>query len=311
MKKGFVLISTLSIIAILAVLTLFINSMVISSALTISNFNESVEQRIKTINYEKFILNTLQNNSNQLRNLEVAENQLNALIKEKTPSLSIKLKDLNTCLNLNSVVKPFRSLYIKNDENLMYFESLLNTLNIDKNVSKQFIDRLIDYIDSDQLPEPFGVEDLFYIADENLNLTADTLIVHKTQIQDLKILNENEYKSISPLVCALPTVENKFNINSLTSENFFTFSAMFPDVTLDEMQQLIINKPEYGYINYKSLIDINNFIADKVSADKLIYKPEFLEIHFKINIGSEYYYFISVADLKNKINKTSIRTNST
>ena len=52
----------------------------------------------------------------------------------------------------------------------------------------QFIDRLIDYIDSDQLPEPFGVEDLFYIADENLNLTADTLIVHKTQIQDLKFL---------------------------------------------------------------------------------------------------------------------------
>ena len=45
MKKGFVLISTLSIIAILAVLTLFINSMVISSALTISNFNESVEQQ--------------------------------------------------------------------------------------------------------------------------------------------------------------------------------------------------------------------------------------------------------------------------
>ena len=85
MRKGFVLISTLSIIAILAVLTLFINSMVISSALTISNFNESVEQRIKIINYEKFILNTLQNNSNQLRNLKVAESQLNALIKEKLP----------------------------------------------------------------------------------------------------------------------------------------------------------------------------------------------------------------------------------
>ena len=85
--------------------------MVISSALTISNFNESVEQRIKIINYEKFILNTLQNNSNQLRNLEVAENQLNVLIKEKTPSLSIKLNDLNTCLNLNSHVKPFRSFY--------------------------------------------------------------------------------------------------------------------------------------------------------------------------------------------------------
>ena len=311
MKKAFVLISTLSIIAILAVLTLFINSMVISNALKISNFNESIEQRIKLLNYEKFILNTLQNNSNQLRNLDVAQNQLNILIKEKVPSLTVQFKDLNTCLNLNSVVKPFRSLYIRNDDNLIYFESLLGILNIDKSISKEFIDRLIDYIDSDQLPEPFGAEDLYYVTDEKYNLTADTLLVHKSQIQDLKILSNSNYNSINPLVCALPTHENKFNINSLSSENFITFSAMFPNITLDEMQQLILNKPEYGYINYKSLLDINGFIADKVNADKLIYKPEFLEIHFKINIGSEYYYFISVADLKNKINNTSIRTIST
>ena len=39
---------------------------------------------------------------------------------------------------------------------------------------------------------------------------------------------------------------------------------MFPDVTLDEMQQLIINKPEYGYINYKSLIDLITLFLTKL-----------------------------------------------
>lgn len=308
MKNGFILISTISIIAILSILTLFINSLTISNALAISNFNDSIEQRIKIINYERFVINSLQNNSNQLRNLQFAEGEINYLVSQKFPSLSVKFYDLNSCLNLNSIVKPFRSLLVKNEDNYIYFENLLDSVGIDKLNSEEFIHRLVDYIDSDQLPEPLGAEDLFYVSDESYNLTVDTFITDKSQIIDLKILNYDDLHKIYDHICAIPTTENKFNINSLSVDNFLLFKALFTEITLDEMQQIIINKPQYGYLNAKSLIDLNPYLENKIDLEILIFKPEFLQISFKININNKDYYFFTVADLKNKNNQISIRT---
>ena len=308
MKNGFILISTISIIAILSILTLFINSLTISNALTISNFNDSIEQRIKIINYERFVINSLQNNSNQLRNLQFAEGEINYLVSQKFPTLGVKFYDLNSCLNLNSIVKPFRSLLVKNEDNYIYFENLLDSVGIDKLNSEEFIHRLVDYIDSDQLPEPLGAEDLFYVSDESYNLTVDTFITDKSQIIDLKILNYDDLHKIYDQICAIPTTENKFNINSLSVDNFLLFKALFTEITLDEMQQIIINKPQYGYLNAKSLIDLNPYLDNKIDLEILIFKPEFLQISFKININNKDYYFFTVADLKNKNNQISIRT---
>ena len=308
MKNGFILISTISIIAILSILTLFINSLTISNALTISNFNDSVEQRIKIINYERFVINSLQNNSNQLRNLQFAEGEINYLVSQKFPTLSVKFYDLNSCLNLNSIVKPFRSLLVKNEENYIYFKNLFDSIGIDRLKSEEFIHRLVDYIDSDQLPEPLGAEDLFYVSDESYNLTVDTFITDKSQIIDLKILNYDDLHKIYDQICAIPTTENKFNINSLSVDNFLLFKALFTEITLDEMQQIIINKPQYGYLNAKSLIDLNPYLENKIDLEILIFKPEFLQISFKININDKDYYFLTVADLKNKNNQISIRT---
>ena len=308
MKNGFILISTISIIAILSILTLFINSLTISNALTISNFNDSIEQRIKIINYERFVINSLQNNSNQLRNLQFAEGEINYLVSQKFPTLSVKFYDLNSCLNLNSIVKPFRSLLVKNEDNYIYFKNLLDSVGIDKLNSEEFIHRLVDYIDSDQLPEPLGAEDLFYVSDESYNLTVDTFITDKSQIIDLKIFNYDDLNNIYDQICAIPTTENKFNINSLSVDNFLLFKALFSEITLDEMQQIIINKPQYGYLNAKSLIDLNPYLENKIDLKILIFKPEFLQISFKININDKDYYFLTVADLKNKNNQISIRT---
>ena len=58
-------------------------------------------------------------------------------------------------------MKPFRSIYVKNEDNGLFFENLLLINNIDRTKHRELIDRLYDALDSDRLPEPFGAEDLF------------------------------------------------------------------------------------------------------------------------------------------------------
>ena len=55
MKRGFVLISTLSIVAILSFLILIINKTVVQDSIKSYIFNESIHKRIQLINYEKFL----------------------------------------------------------------------------------------------------------------------------------------------------------------------------------------------------------------------------------------------------------------
>ena len=50
---------------------------------------------------------------------------------------------------------------------------------------------------ADSLPEPFGAEDLFYVANDSLSLSPDQLYIHKSQIKNFRCLVAmNCFKSI-------------------------------------------------------------------------------------------------------------------
>ena len=77
MKKGFVLISTLALIVILSFIILILSRTIYSDTLRTTLFASSLEKRIEIINYERFLIDTLIDNSLLNRNLLLAENELN------------------------------------------------------------------------------------------------------------------------------------------------------------------------------------------------------------------------------------------
>ena len=115
MKKGFVLISTLALILILSFLVLVLSRTIYTDTLKTNIYSLSIEKRIELINTEKILIDTFISNSDRLRNVELAEGELNFIINTKIPDLLIELNDLSTCFNLNSLVKPFRNIYVKNE----------------------------------------------------------------------------------------------------------------------------------------------------------------------------------------------------
>ena len=215
MKKGFVLISTLALIVILSFLILVISRLIYNDTIKSTVYTSSIEKRIELINSEKLFTNTLLNNTELLKNLTFAESQLNIFANTQYENLDIELYDMTNCFNLNTLVKPFRSIYVKNEDNGLFFENLLLINNIDRTKHRELIDRLYDALDSDRLPEPFGAEDLFYTTHDELSLNPDQLFLHKSQIKNLAMLTTEELEMIYKNICALPDNDVVFNINEL------------------------------------------------------------------------------------------------
>ncbi len=299
MKRGFVLISTLALIVILSFLVLIISRTIYTDTLRTTFYAESMEKRIQIINYESLLVDLLIDNSTLNRNLLFAEKEINLILKDKFDGLSVSIEDYSTCFNLNSLAKPFQNIYIKNEEHGELFENFLELSQVEKLYHNELIDRLYDAIDSDSLPETYGAEDLFYVSNEDLSLSPDDLFIHKSQIKNLQTLNNNLFQ-IYDDICALPDNEIKFNINSLSIDNAKVFLSLFPDITLKEVELIILNRPENGYVTLKNLVDYTNIDSEKLNKSFIIFKPEFIKIKYMLQLENQMFNFISLLKLQRK-----------
>ena len=297
MKRGFVLISTLALIVILSFLVLIISRTIYTDTLRTTFYAESMEKRIQIINYESLLIDLLIDNSTLNRNLLFAENEINLILKDKFDGLSVSIEDYSTCFNLNSLVKPFQNIYIKNEVHGELFENFLELSQVEKIYHNELINRLYDAIDTDSLPETYGAEDLFYVSNEELSLSPDDLFIHKSQIKNLQTLNNNLFQ-IYDDICALPENEIKFNINSLSIDNAKVFLSLFPDITLKEVELIILNRPENGYVTLKNLVDYTNIDSEKLNKSFIIFKPEFIKIKYMLQLENQMFNFISLLKLQ-------------
>ena len=298
MKRGFVLISTLALIVILSFIILILSRTIYTDTLRTTLFATSLEKRIEIINYESFLVDTLIDNSLLNRNLLLAESELNFTIQSKFPDLSIALEDYSTCFNLNSLVKPFQNINVKNEEHGKLFTNLLTLSEIDKNLHNELLDRIYDSLDDDSLPETFGAEDLYYISNGNLSLNPDQLYFHKSQIKNVEMLDGESLIKIYSDLCAVPTTDIEFNVNSLQGSNTKVFLALFPDINLNDIEKIILNRPLNGYITYKNLIDLTGIDSSKLDKSFIIFKPNFIKINYLMNLEGQIFNFVSLLSLK-------------
>ena len=298
MNKGFVLISTLALIVILSFIILILSRTIYTDTLRTTLFATSLEKRIEIINYESFLVDTLIDNSLLNRNLLLAESELNFSIQSKFPDLTIALEDYSTCFNLNSLVKPFQNINVKNEEHGKLFTNLLTLSEIDKNLHNELLDRIYDSLDNDSLPETYGAEDLYYISNGNLSLNPDQLYFHKSQIKNVEMLDGETLNRIYSDLCAVPSTDIQFNVNSLQGSNSKVFLALFPDINLSDIEKIILNRPLNGYITYNNLIDLTGIDSSKLDKSFIIFKPNFIKINYLMNLEGQIFNFVSLLSLK-------------
>ena len=298
MKRGFVLISTLALIVILSFLVLVLSRTIYSDTLKTTIYANSIEKRIEIINYESFLVDLLIDNSVLNRNLNLAEQEINFSIQKKFPQLTLSLTDYSTCFNINSLVKPFQNINVKNEENGDLFTNLLKLSDIDRSIHSELLDRLYDALDNDSLPETYGAEDLFYISNDNLSLNPDQLFIHKSQIKNLALLNKNDLSRIYNDICAIPSTELKFNINSLDFMTAKVFLSLFSELTLNDIERILLNKPVNGYTTFKNFIYISGIDENKIDKSRIIFKPDFIMINYLLALEGQIFNFVSLLSLQ-------------
>tara|TARA_Y100000992_G_scaffold136533_2_gene90340 strand:+ start:226 stop:1158 length:933 start_codon:yes stop_codon:yes gene_type:complete len=298
MKRGFVLISTLALIVILSFLVLILSKTIYSDTLKTTVYANSIEKRIEIINYESFLVDLLIDNSILNKNLTLAEQEINFAIQKKFPQLTVSLTDYSTCFNINSLVKPFQNINVKNEVNGQLFTNLLKLSDVDRSIHNELIDRLYDALDNDSLPETYGAEDLFYISNNALSLSPDQLFIHKSQIKNLALLNKNNLERIYSDICSIPTTELTFNVNSLNLSNAKVFLALFSELTLNDIERILLNKPINGYTTYKNFVDISGIDENKIDKSRIIFKPDFIMISYLLAIEGQIFNFVSLLSLQ-------------
>ncbi len=123
--------------------------------------------------------------------------------------LSGTLVGLNGRFNVNNLVINGAV----SEPHMLYFKRLLQALELDVNLA----DKIVDWIDVDQVPEPNGAEDFVYLAKSPSYQTSSSYFKHVQELSLLDGFSADDYAQLSPYVSALP-VQNgatRMNVNTM------------------------------------------------------------------------------------------------
>jgi general secretion pathway protein K len=116
-----------------------------------------------------------------------------------------QVTDLDGRFNVNSLVDDSG---VKDSVSYEIFERLLRILDVPMDVA----DKLIDYIDADQQPEPNGGEDSLYTSLSPPSRTPNRPIVRVSELRALAGFSVENFRKLQPYVSALPRNERAINL---------------------------------------------------------------------------------------------------
>ncbi len=125
--------------------------------------------------------------------------------------LSGSLTSLDNKFNVNNLVIKG----VVSEAHLQYFRRLLSTLEMDLAIA----DKIIDWIDADQIPLPGGAEDFIYMAKTPAYKTGSKHFQHIRELALLDGLSPEDYQKLIPYVTVLPVFDangTKMNVNTLS-----------------------------------------------------------------------------------------------
>ncbi len=124
--------------------------------------------------------------------------------------LSGTLVGLDGRFNVNNLVIQGQ----KSAPHVAFMRRLLQALELDVNL----VDKMMDWMDADQVPEPNGAEDFVYLARSPAYQTSGRHFQHVGQLALLDGLSSDEFNRLLPHVTALPISNQatRMNVNTMS-----------------------------------------------------------------------------------------------
>lgn len=184
--------------------------------------------------------------------------------------LSGKLVGLNGRFNVNNLIIDG----VKSEPHVAYFRNLLLALELDVSLA----DKVLDWMDADQTPEPNGAEDFTYLAKSPSYQTSSQHFKHINELSLLDGLNDTDFERLSPYISTLPVtnVATKMNVNTMPA---VMLSALHPLIT-NEMALRLYQEGRASHLTLAAFFldnsiqyvlndDIKNLIRPLISTQTL------------------------------------------
>jgi type II secretory pathway component PulK len=172
--------------------------------------------------------------------------------------VSGKIIDSSNCFNINSLVIKNKNTYKPNKENIAIFERLLSLSEIENNLIDEAIDQIIDWIDADDNPRAFGLEDYYYSGPLNnpKEYTSARIFYSIQEIKSLPAIRDIGWQVFEKYFCALPHNDLSININTITGNKSLLLSSLFENLPYSDAEYVIDNIPEDGIKNLNELSNL-------------------------------------------------------
>jgi len=132
--------------------------------------------------------------------------------------------NLNSLLDSNGVDDPAARQTL---------ERLLANLNL----PVLLVDRILDWIDSDNIPRPQGGEDQFYLSRPQPYLSANQPLAHFSELRLIGGMDAETVQILQPHVSVLPPGRRRINVNLATVPLLMALSPLITEQMAQELHQ--------------------------------------------------------------------------
>lgn len=181
------------------------------------------------------------------------------------------IKDLRSCFNVNAIA-------VQDQGNttataVLQFQSLLEMLGLESYKAQMIAQSTRDWIDKDDKTGPLqGAEDSFYQGNALPYLAANSLMVDISELRAVQGVGKNTYKKIAPYLCAIPSTEQKINVNTVDVGQAEILYALFKQqanvsFALDDFKNLLEERPVSGWNSVSGFFTNSLFASESLSDD--------------------------------------------
>lgn len=182
-------------------------------------------------------------------------------------NLAGQIKDQRSCFNVNA-------LALQDQGNtpalpVSQFQDLLEAIGVDSYSAEMIAQSTRDWIDKDdQSGTGQGAEDSYYQGLGVAYLSANSLMVDISELRAVQGVGQALYEKIAPYLCALPSVEQKINVNTVSIDQPEILYALFKkehDLSVADFRKLLQERPVSGWNNISNFLGSDQFKGKSVS----------------------------------------------
>lgn len=211
------------------------------------------------------------------------------------------ISDLQGRFNLNNLLTPEGQV---SEEDLKYFQRLLDTLQIPVGVASA----ILDWIDPDfETRFPDGAEDEVYLSGPLPYRAANRPLQSISELRLIRGIDAEVWDKLAPYVCALP-VRTALNVNTAEAP---LLHALVEDFTAEDGQALVEARGAEGYVTVERFLQQELFAGRELSAAGLSVASQYFLIRASILVGTARTELYSVAQRNSAGVQIQARTQGT